>query len=192
MRGKPISAKQRSIPVSFSVKPVLADRIEDMAYDQRFTRSKFLSEAVLRYINWIEMGGLEGTDDVSEMSTTRKVVIGINALQQAVSEEDFSVPDNILQMLDKALEEYRENAPDKVEFVWSKVTDKQFVNYGDHMLKPVVNGQQFANLLSITKEGRTWVFDDPVFRTSEPRVHKTLKAAKADAEERARLWAERR
>jgi len=107
MGRKPISAKQRSIPVSFSVKPQLADRIEDMAYDQRFTRSKFLSEAVLRYINWIEMGGLEGTDDVSEMSATRKTVIGLNALTAAVREQDFSIPNNILQDLSRAIDLYK-------------------------------------------------------------------------------------
>lgn len=107
MGRKTISAKQRSIPVSFSVKPALADRIEDMAYDQRFTRSKFLQEAVLRYINFIEMGGLESSENVSEMSATRKTVIGLNALQQAVREDDFSVPNEVLRSLTEAIDLYK-------------------------------------------------------------------------------------
>jgi hypothetical protein len=163
-----------------------------MAYDQRFTRSKFLTEAVSRYINFIEMGGLEATEDVSEMTTTRRVAIGLNALQEAIETNDFSIPESILSMLETYLQEYKEMAPDKIEFEWVRVDDKKFVNYGDYMLKPIVNGQRLANLINITKEGRNWVFDDPVFRTAEPRVHKTLKAAKADAEARAQLWNERR
>jgi hypothetical protein len=105
MGRKTISAKQRSIPVSFSVKPQLADRIEDMAYDQRFTRSKFLQEAVLRYINFIEMGGLESSENVTDMTLGRRLLIGANALQEA-NRENEPMPDNIMSFLKQQLEIY--------------------------------------------------------------------------------------
>lgn len=105
MGRKPITPSQRSIPVSFSVKPVLADRIEQMAYDQRFTRSRFLSEAVLRYINFIEMGGLEGSENVSDMTLGRRVLIGANALQEA-NRENEPLPENIIEFLKNQLSIY--------------------------------------------------------------------------------------
>jgi hypothetical protein len=105
MGRKSISPTQRSIPVSFSVKPVLADRIEQMAYDQRFTRSRFLSEAVLRYINFIEMGGLEGSENVSDMTLGRRVLIGANALQEA-NRENEPLPENIIEFLKNQLSIY--------------------------------------------------------------------------------------
>ena len=105
MGRKPITPNQRSIPVSFSVKPVLADRIEQMAYDQRFTRSRFLSEAVLRYINFIEMGGLEGSENVTDMTLGRRVLIGANALQEA-NRENEPLPENIIDFLKEQLSIY--------------------------------------------------------------------------------------
>ncbi|MCP4612176.1 MAG: hypothetical protein GY845_26060 [Planctomycetes bacterium] len=185
MGRKPISPKQRSIPVSFSVKPKLADRIEDMAYDQRFTRSKFLSEAVLRYINWIEMGGLEGTDDVSEMSATRKVVIGLNALGAAVREQDFSIPNNILQELSRAIDLYKMSesnaktdseppASEEVDIAFEKVPNKseyQVLNMGSkigtiHKLTSKHRGKAKGTLWILTMKGAQLTY-------------KTLKAAKA-------------
>ena len=109
MGRKAISPKQRSILVSLSVTPVLADRIEEMAYDQRFTRSRFLSEAVLRYINFIEMGGLESSEKVEDMTLGRRVLIGANALQEA-NRDNEPIPDNIRILLKKQLTIYDQKA----------------------------------------------------------------------------------
>lgn len=83
MGRKTIPPSQRNIPISISVKPKLADKIEQYAHDRRFSRSKFLTEAVHRYINFIEMGGLEGSENVGDMTLNRRFVIGLNALQEA-------------------------------------------------------------------------------------------------------------
>jgi hypothetical protein len=99
MGRKSISPKTRSIPVSFSVKPHLADKIENLAYDQRFTRSKFLQEAVLRYINFIEMND---SPMLHDMSAEQRVVIGANALQEANKDGDEIRP-SIIEHLRKQL-----------------------------------------------------------------------------------------
>jgi hypothetical protein len=83
MGRKTIPPSQRNVPISISVKPHLAEKIEEYAHDRRFSRSKFLTEAVLRYINFIEMGGLEGSENVADMTLNRRFVIGLNALQEA-------------------------------------------------------------------------------------------------------------
>jgi len=100
MGRKPILANQRSIPVSFSVKPALYDRIENMAYDQRFTRSKFLQEAVHRYINFIET---KDTPTLHDMSVEQRVAIGANALLEAHRDGD-KISSRIVAHLKKQLE----------------------------------------------------------------------------------------
>lgn len=99
MGRKPISPKTRSIPVSFSVKPHLADKIENLAYDQRFTRSKFLQEAVLRYINFIEM---KDSPMLHDMSAEQRIAIGANAIQEANRDGDEIRP-AIIEHLRKQL-----------------------------------------------------------------------------------------
>ncbi len=103
MGRKPIMANQRSIPVSFSVKPALYDRIENMAYDQRFTRSKFLQEAVLRYINFIQ--NKETTQNIADMPLQQKVIIGINALQSMNADGEELTP-AVYEMMKKQIEIY--------------------------------------------------------------------------------------
>lgn len=182
MGRKPISPKQRSIPVSFSVKPVLADRIEEMAYDQRFTRSRFLSEAVLRYINFIEMGGLESSERVEDMTLGRRVLIGANALQEA-NRENEPIPDSIIELLKKQIEiydtknlirdidekEFKSISVSPVDIVFEKVPNQseyQIFNHGS----PI--GTIFKGSLS-----KQWFLRES--GDSHPREFPTLKAAKA-------------
>lgn len=188
MGRKPISPKQRSIPVSFSVKPKLADRIENMAYDQRFTRSKFLTEAVLRYINYLEMGGLDGSDNVEEMSLNRRVVIGATALQEANRDHEL-VSESMIKLLKDALEVYElrallHNIDEKTEATKQAL---QVHPDADIYFEKVPNQSEYqifnhgTNVGTIVK-GKTndhkgkWIVDDIHGFTN---AYRTLKDAKA-------------
>ncbi len=50
-----IAPSARNIPISFSVKPHLADKIDEYSHQLRFSRSKFLAQAVTEAINKIEL-----------------------------------------------------------------------------------------------------------------------------------------
>jgi len=181
MGRKPLSPKQRSIPVSFSVKPVLADRIEEMAYDQRFTRSRFLSEAVLRYINFIEMGGLEASERIEDMTLGRRVLIGANALQEA-NRINEPIPDNILELLKNQLDIYdTKNLVrdiDMKEFAHVPATSSEaditFDKIHGHSEYQIFN--HGTNVGIIYKNNSKWIVDD---RDGKLTRYKTLKAAKA-------------
>lgn len=186
MGRKPITPSQRSIPVSFSVKPVLADRIEQMAYDQRFTRSRFLSEAVLRYINFIEMGGLEGSENVTDMTLGRRVLIGANALQEA-NRENEPLPKNIIEFLKSQLSIYEtKNLIRKIDAKEAKkaVADTRpakitFENIGAsrHLIKN--NGTAIGQ---IEKFQKRWIVRDSE-AISQSFTFKTLKSAKQEVKD---------
>lgn len=191
MGRKSISPTQRSIPVSFSVKPVLADRIEQMAYDQRFTRSRFLSEAVLRYINFIEMGGLEGSENVSDMTLGRRVLIGANALQEA-NRENEPLPENIIEFLKNQLSIYETKGmireidakelpsiPSGGALVDADITFEKVPNQSEYQI--FNHGTNVGSITKLTSKhrgkakGTLWM----VTSGSSQLTYKTLKAAKA-------------
>ena len=50
-----INPSARKIPISISVSPALADKIDEYSHQIRFSRSKFLAQAVTEAINKIEL-----------------------------------------------------------------------------------------------------------------------------------------
>ena len=93
MGRKPIAPSQRAQPISFSLKPHLIEKIDDYANDLRFSRSKFLQEAVTQYILKTEMGYMAASNNVNDMTLAQKVAVGLAALQEANREgETISKP----------------------------------------------------------------------------------------------------
>ena len=183
MGRKSISPKTRSIPVSFSVKPQLADRIENLAYDQRFTRSKFLQEAVLRYINFIEM---KDSPMLHDMSAEQRVVIGANALQEAIRDGDEIRP-SIIAHLKKQLEVFEmKNFIKEIDYnvAEAKKIFSDSIN-SDIVFEKVPNQSEYqifnngTNVGTIYKDldlvGKIWV----VKQGNDINTHRTLKEAKA-------------
>ena len=181
MGRKPILANQRSIPVSFSVKPALYDRIENMAYDQRFTRSKFLQEAVHRYINFIET---KDTPTLHDMSVEQRVAIGANALLEAHRDGDKISP-RIIAHLKKQLEVYEMKnilakidaniAETKQQISESQEPQITFEDYGAsrHFIRN--NGSVIGKII---KQNRRWKIMDNEMSGGE--TYRTLRAAKED------------
>lgn len=97
MGRKRIPPNQRALPISFSLKPHLIEKIDDYCHDHRFKRSKFLMEAVTQYMLKNDMGYHADTN-VMEMSLARRVVIGLNALQEANREGEL-IPKSIMDAL---------------------------------------------------------------------------------------------
>ncbi len=70
-----ISPSARSVPISFSVKPHLAEKIEEYSHQLRFSRSKFLAQAVIESINKIELGAHLDDLDYRNFSDDRIAMI---------------------------------------------------------------------------------------------------------------------
>jgi len=110
MGRKPIPPNQRAQPISFSLKPHLIEKIDDYCSDHRFNRSKFLMEAVTRFMLATDMEYIKDeqqrramSSDVADMTLDRRVVVGLSALQQANREgETISKP--IMDALRRELE----------------------------------------------------------------------------------------
>lgn len=93
MGRKPIPVSQRAVPIAFSLKPHLVEKIDDYANDLRFSRSKFLQEAVTQYILKTDMGYMASSNNVNDMTLAQKVAVGLAALQEANREgETISKP----------------------------------------------------------------------------------------------------
>lgn len=183
MGRKPISPKTRSIPVSFSVKPYLADKIENLAYDQRFTRSKFLQEAVLRYINFIEM---KDSPMLHDMSAEQRIVIGANALQEANRDGD-EIRSSIIEHLRKQLrlfdasQELEKEVPTKLDAEARKVRfEVRKLEAGSYYVYDLLEGHSVYTIVklsntAIIQDGLKWKTEH---LASKLRVfHKTLKLA---------------
>jgi hypothetical protein len=183
MGRKPISPKTRSIPVSFSVKPYLADKIENLAYDQRFTRSKFLQEAVLRYINFIEM---KDSPMLHDMSAEQRIVIGANALQEANRDGDEIRP-SIIEHLRKQLrlfdasQELEKEAPTKLDAEARKVRfEVRKHNAGHYHVYDLLNENKVYTITKLTNPkiiqgGLKWKTEH--LASKDYGHHKTLKLA---------------
>lgn len=85
MGRKPIPSSQRAQPISFSLKPHLIAKIDDYAHDMRFSRSKFLMQAVTEYMtrNIVNPNDIEYSSNTNDMTLTQKVAVGLEALKQA-------------------------------------------------------------------------------------------------------------
>jgi len=189
MGRKPLPPSQRAQPISFSLKPHLIEKIDDYAADLRFSRSKFLMEAVTQYILKADMGYMAASNNVNDMTLAQKVAVGLAALQEANREgETISKP--VMDALRREIgqfdyEESINPQPITGEFTWKRVSDKQFVNYGDHHadFQDFDSGAVQSTALSLTKKGRKWVSPDPRYITAEPLEFKTLAEAKSKLEE---------
>ncbi len=108
MGRKPLSPNQRAQPISFSLRPHLIEQIDEYAHDLRFSRSKFLMEAVRKYMIRTDR---DASDDVENMSIDRRFVIGLNALREA-NQHNVTIKAQLIQMMQEELritpEEYIE------------------------------------------------------------------------------------
>ena len=83
MGRKSIPYNQRARPISFSLKPHFIEKIESYCEDHHFNRSKFLQEAVNRYMLANDMDYLRTSNKVDDMDIHRRVAVGLAALQEA-------------------------------------------------------------------------------------------------------------
>ena len=161
MGRKPIAPSQRAQPISFSLKPHLIEKIDDYANDLRFSRSKFLQEAVTQYILKTEMGYMAASNNVNDMTLAQKVAVGLAALQEANREgETISKPvmDALRRELNLSEVEQVQEEKSDLEAAGlrnpvpknARVTTDLYVG-GDHFVK--ANDTIIGR---IVKQGKTW------------------------------------
>lgn len=109
MGRKTIPRNQRSIPISFSVKPHLADRIDEFSHQLRFSKSKFLAQAVTEYMtrHIVDPNDRAISSNVEDMNINQRIAVGIAAIQEAIRDEDEINP-AILNTLRTAIKQYDE------------------------------------------------------------------------------------
>lgn len=180
MGRKTIPQSQRAQPISFSLKPRLIDEIDEYAHDLRFSRSKFLMEAVNHFMLQQRMGYLDESNNVHNMTKKRKVVVGLTAIQEAVRDGDFTISNDILQSLSRAIDLYKMSESNaKTEALEAELaTEPQtrnitFVNLGSSMYLINDNGIKLGR---IEKIGKNWRILDMGIAVS----FKTLQSAKQE------------
>ncbi|GAI61063.1 unnamed protein product [marine sediment metagenome] len=126
------------------------------------------------------MGGLEGSDNVTDMTLGRRVLIGANALQEA-NRENEPIPDSIIELLEKQLEIYRTKnlvrSIDMKEFAHVPTTSSE----ADIIFEKVPNQSEYQIFNHGTivgkiyrKNATKWLVESDGFFNA----YKTLKAAK--------------
>jgi hypothetical protein len=189
-----IRPSARSIPISFSVKPDLAAKIDEYSHQIRFSRSKFLAQAVTEAITKIEMGYDLSDFDVRNMTDSQKLAIALNTLNEPTPEQEINL--NIARILRDKLNELLGNAPippstpaktprtvPSSSFTNAKVDKEVQIikgtprGTGGSLYVVHVDEQPVAE---IEKELNKWLLTD--LKTGElVSMHRTLKSAKAQA-----------
>ena len=101
MGRKAIPYNQRARPISFSLKPHLIEKIEQYCEDHRFNRSKFLMEAVTRFMLHNDLHAVTSSN-VRDMSIDQRVSVGYTALQEA-NREGHTINKSLMDNLRKEL-----------------------------------------------------------------------------------------
>lgn len=134
MGRKSIPPNQRAQPISFSLKPHLIEKIDDYANDLRFSRSKFLMEAVTQYILKADMGYMAASNNVNDMTLAQKVAVGLAALQEANREgETISKP--VMDALRRELGVVEGETPEE-----TAILDAMFAEYDEYDTDREVGG----------------------------------------------------
>jgi|LULO01.1.fsa_nt_gb hypothetical protein len=124
-----IRPSARKIPISISVSPALADKIDEYSHQIRFSRSKFLAQAVTEAINKIELRHDLDDNDYRNFSDDRMLMLAKVRLDG--TEE---INPTILKQLKDAIKSYedrtattqeQQESPQEPSIRWGE--DFQFV-----------------------------------------------------------------
>lgn len=209
MGRKPIAPSQRAQPISFSLKPHLIAKIDDYASDMRFSRSKFLQQAVTEYMtrNIVNPNDMDLSSNVNDMTLSRRVAVGLAALQEANREgETISKPimdalrrelgqydyqesiDDYQSRRDAVMAESVNLAAELAAFESSaNVTDSatyneiKIVKSGQSEYRVHANEQPVAKIFKVGSGKLSWIVED--IQDGEVfGMYSTLRDAKANAE----------
>jgi hypothetical protein len=159
MGRKTIPPNQRAQPISFSLKPHLIEKIDDYAHDLRFSRSKFLMQAVTEYMTRHIVHGLESSSNVDDMSIDRRVAVGLAALQEA-NREGHLIKKGVMDALRREINPQPAQVPieETLETAGlrdlvspqSKITSELYIA-GEHLVK--ANSTVIGK---VVKQGKRW------------------------------------
>jgi len=96
-----IAPSARNIPISFSVKPHLADKIDEYSHQLRFSRSKFLAQAVTEAINKIELR--HDLDDLDHRNFSDDRMLMLAKLRLDATDE---INPTVLKQLKDSIKQY--------------------------------------------------------------------------------------
>ena len=170
MGRKPILPSQRAQPISFSLKPHLIEKIDDYAADLRFSRSKFLQQAVTEYMTrHIVHGGNELSPNVHDMSIDRRVAVGLAAIQEA-NREGIQLHKGVMDALRRelGLSEVQEAAGMSMQEAYERAVAKREEEDAGKVKRiyRLKSGlylveREGGEASRIVKEGNEWVRIDP-------------------------------
>jgi len=192
MGRKPIPSAQRSQPISFSLRPHLIEKIDEYAHDLRFSRSKFLMEAVSQYMIKHDMGYLDSDNNVHNMTLQQRMSVGLTALQQ-INVDGEEVTPNLIKNLKDSLSIYETkklmrdidskhpsqkqlpiiSEASDIDLTFEKVENKSEYNVYNF-------GQLIGLIYKDTNFKRKWIVEE---LDGSKSSHMTLKDAKAAIQE---------
>jgi hypothetical protein len=185
MGRKTIPPNQRAQPISFSLKPHLIEKIDDYAHDLRFSRSKFLMQAVTEYMTRHIVHGLESSSNVDDMSIDRRVAVGLAALQEA-NREGHLINKGVMEALRRELGVVEGETPEE-----TAILDAAFADYneGAHIEYYRTRAGRYEIYTSgrrsgtIEKYGGVWILNTTTDSGAHESNHRTLAGAKDYFEE---------
>lgn len=175
MGRKSIPLNQRSIPISFSVKPHLAEKIDEYSHQLRFSKSKFLAQAVTEAITKIEMGYDLSDFDVRNMNDTQKLAIALNTLNEPTPTQEINL--NVARILRDKLNDLLSVEEAKAKFneyketkaKWREITateqpriiDVKRLEAGQYSVIDTVSGDEVGHIFKdLNRTERPWVFSN--------------------------------
>ena len=195
MGRKPIPPNQRAQVISFSLKPHLIEKIDNFASDMRFSRSKFLMQAVTEYMTRtiVNPNDIDLSSNVEDMSIGRRVAVGLAALQEA-NREGETIPKSIMDALRQELEPKKPlSVPEQLKEAGLRnpVPKKAFVTTdlyvgGDHFVK--ANGTIIGRIVKQGKRWRAIGVNSPDFQIMNGNTLKEVTQVIAEAVREGRVY----
>ena len=159
-----IRPSARKIPISISVSPALADKIDEYSHQIRFSRSKFLAQAVTEAINKIELRHDLEDYDFRNLSDDRMAYLAKLRFDGA-----DEINPTIVQQLKDSIEEYENrqesptNAPSEPSTPPSAPVALKFprLDAGQYSVMDVVGKREVGHIFkdaNLTE--RPWVFSN--------------------------------
>lgn len=185
-----IAPSARSVPISFSVKPHLAEKIEEYSHQLRFSRSKFLAQAVTEAINKIDLK--HNLDDLDYRNFTDDRMLMLAKLRLDSAEE---INPTVLQQLKDAIESYenRQEPPRIAPTVAPRVVPDLVRDGREYKDVQIIKGTPKGTggslyvvhadeqpVAEIEKELNKWLLTD-LASGQLVSMHRTLKRAKEQA-----------
>lgn len=138
-----IRPSARKIPISISVSPALADKIDEYSHQIRFSRSKFLAQAVTAAINKIELR--HDLDDNDHRNFTDDRILMLAKIRLDGTDE---INPTVLKQVKDAIKSYEDRTA-TIEPMVPLSQDQQEMTYADQPDISFIRVGRTANVIAV-------------------------------------------